>query len=177
VPHTSGPLPTLSVRCTLRAPRNRALVLLSSPRRTSTAKGYRDIWKDHLRPLCALVWLKDTRTYHVQSWLNQIGAGELSRNTLKHVKSVVSGVFTLAKQQDYFQGENPARDSAVNPKSAEPSVDSDQAADPSQSPTQILQSPPPSTVWRLGRREKSRGPLRALSTEVRPVHAPNSGTC
>jgi hypothetical protein len=25
-------------------------------KRPSTAKGYRDIWEDHLRPLCALVW-------------------------------------------------------------------------------------------------------------------------
>jgi integrase len=89
-------------------------------KRPSTAKGYRDIWEDHLKPLCAVVWLKDARTYHVQGWLNQIGAGKLSRNTLKHVKSVISGIFTLAKQQDYFQGENPARDSAVNPKAAEP---------------------------------------------------------
>ena len=89
-------------------------------KRPSTAKGYRDIWEDHLKPLCGQVWLKDTRTYHVQSWLNQVGAGKLSRNTLKHVKSVVSGIFTLAKQQDYFQGENPARDAAVNPKAAEP---------------------------------------------------------
>jgi integrase len=89
-------------------------------KRPSTAKGCRDIWEDHLRPFCAKVWLKDVRTYHVQSWLNQIGVGKLSRNTLKHVKSVVSGIFTLAKQQDYFQGENPARDSAINPKAAEP---------------------------------------------------------
>ena len=89
-------------------------------KRPSTAKGYRDIWEDHVRPLSEQVWLKDTRTYHVQGWLNQIGAGKLSRNTLKHVKSVISGIFTLAKQQDYFQGENPARDSAVNPKAAEP---------------------------------------------------------
>jgi integrase len=44
----------------------------------------------------------------------------LSRNTLKHVKSVISGIFTLAKQQDYFQSENPVRDSAVNPRAAEP---------------------------------------------------------
>ena len=73
-------------------------------RRPSTAKGYRDIWEDHLKPLSEQVWLKDTRTYHVQGWLNQIGAGKLSRNTLKHVKSVISGIFTLAKQQDYFQG-------------------------------------------------------------------------
>jgi integrase len=89
-------------------------------KRPSTAKGYRDIWEDHLKPIAEHVWLKDTRTYHVQGWLNQIGAGKLSRNTLKHVKSVVSGIFTLAKQQDYFQGENPARDSAVDPKAAEP---------------------------------------------------------
>jgi integrase len=89
-------------------------------KRPSTAKGYRDIWEDHLRPFCSAVWLKDARTYHVQSWLNQVGAAKLSRNTLKHVKSVISGIFTLAKQQDYFQGENPARDSAINPRAAEP---------------------------------------------------------
>lgn len=93
---------------------------IAEHKRPSTEKGYRDIWEDHLKPLAERVWLKDTRTYHVQGWLNQIGAGKLSRNTLKHVKSVVSAIFTLAKQQDYFQGENPARDSAVNPKAAEP---------------------------------------------------------
>ncbi|MGO9647606.1 MAG: tyrosine-type recombinase/integrase [Terriglobales bacterium] len=93
---------------------------IAEHKRPSTAKGYRDIWEDHLKPLSQQVWLKDTRTYHVQGWLNQIGTGKLSRNTLKHVKSVISGIFTLAKQQDYFQGENPARDSAVNPKAAEP---------------------------------------------------------
>ena len=36
----------------------------------------------------------------------------LSRNSLRHIKSIVSGIFTLAKQQDYFRGENPARDTA-----------------------------------------------------------------
>ena len=76
-------------------------------KRPSTAKGYGHIWEDHLRARSAAVWLKDTRTYHVQSWLNQIGASSLSRNSLKHVKSVVSGIFTLAKQQDYFQGRIP----------------------------------------------------------------------
>jgi integrase len=89
-------------------------------KRPSTAKGYQDIWEDHLKPLCSQLWLKDTRTYHVQGWLNQIGAGSLSRNTLKHIKSVVSAIFTLAKQQDYFHAENPARDTAINPGAAEP---------------------------------------------------------
>jgi len=88
-------------------------------KRPSTAKSYRDIWEDHLKPLAEKVWLRDTRTFHVQHWLDQIGKGTLSRNTLKHIKSVVSGIFTLAKQQDYFQGENPARDTAINPKAAD----------------------------------------------------------
>src|SRR5205823_2328096 len=89
-------------------------------KRPSTAKGYRDIWERHLKPLCSDIWLRNTRTYQVQAWLNTIGAGGLSRNTLKHIKSVISAIFTLAKQQDYFQGENPARDTAVNPGAPEP---------------------------------------------------------
>lgn len=60
------------------------------------------------------------RTYYVQQWLNDISHdGKLSRNTLRHIKSVISAIFTLAKQQDYFQGENPARDTAINPAAAE----------------------------------------------------------
>jgi integrase len=89
-------------------------------KRPSTSKGYTDIWEDHLKAVAGEVWLKDARTFHVQSWLNQIGKGGLSRNTMKHIKSVVSGIFTLAKQQDYFQSENPARDTAINPKAPEP---------------------------------------------------------
>ena len=89
-------------------------------KRPSTSKSYRDIWKDHLKPLCGNFWLKDTRTYHVQGWLNQIGNSKLSRNTLKHIKSVISGIFKLAKQQNYFDRENPARDTVINPKAAEP---------------------------------------------------------
>ena len=57
----------------------------------------------------------------MQRWLNEIGkAGNLSRNSLRHIKSVISGLFTLAKQLDYFEGENPARDTAINPRAAEP---------------------------------------------------------
>jgi integrase len=88
-------------------------------KRPSTVKGYRDIWEGHLKPLCGDVWLKDARTFHVQGWLNEIASARLSRNTLKHIKSVISGIFTLAKQQDYFQAENPARDAKVDPRSAE----------------------------------------------------------
>lgn len=33
---------------------------------------------------------------------------------------MISGIFTLARQQDYFQAENPTRDTAVNPRAVEP---------------------------------------------------------
>jgi len=89
-------------------------------KRPSTEKGYRDIWEGHLEPLCAKVWLKNVRTFHAQNWMNEIAKKGLSRNTLKHVKSVISAIFTLAKQLDYFQGENPARGAAINPAAAEP---------------------------------------------------------
>lgn len=89
-------------------------------KRSSTAKGYRDIWEDHLQAIAEKVWLRDSRTFHAQQWLNHIGKdGKLSRNTLHHIKSVISAIFTLAKQQDYFRGENPARDTAINPAAAE----------------------------------------------------------
>jgi integrase len=64
--------------------------------------------------------MKNVRTFHVQNWLDMIGAKGLSRNTLKHIKSVISAIFKLAKQQDYFHGENPAKDTAVNPSAPEP---------------------------------------------------------
>jgi integrase len=88
--------------------------------RPSTARGYRNIWEDHLKTLAAGEWMKNVRTFHVQSWLNSIGEKGLSRNTLKHIKSVISAIFKLAKQQGYFDGQNPATDTAVNPKAAEP---------------------------------------------------------
>jgi hypothetical protein len=73
-------------------------------KRPSTLKGYRDVWEDHLKARCERTWLKEVRTYTVQGWLNEIGKEGLSRNSLRHVKSIVSGIFTLAKQQDYFEG-------------------------------------------------------------------------
>jgi hypothetical protein len=90
-------------------------------KRPSTLKGYRDIWQDHLKARCGTMWLKNTRTHHVQGWLNEIGSsdGALSRNTQRHIKSTISGIFTLAKQQDYFQGENPTRDTAIAPSAPE----------------------------------------------------------
>ena len=109
--------------------------------RPSTAKSYREIWEKHLKGHAAKALLKNVRTHHVQDWLNQIGAAGLSRNTLKHIKSVVSGMFKLAKQQAYFDGENPARDTRVNPKAAEPKETYAYSLDEIQSMLAVLPEP------------------------------------
>jgi hypothetical protein len=65
-------------------------------RRPSTYKNCRDVWAHHVQPVSSRerTSLKETRTFTVQKWLNQIGKGDLSRNSLKRIKSTLSGVFT-----------------------------------------------------------------------------------
>jgi len=72
-------------------------------KRPSTVKCYRDIWEDHLKPVCADVWMKNVRTFHVQGWLNKIAEKGLGRNSQKHVKSTLSAIFNVAKQQGLFR--------------------------------------------------------------------------
>jgi integrase len=90
-------------------------------KRASTYKGYRDIWEDHLKPTTSRERgsMKNVRTFTVQNWLNQIGKDSLSRNSLKHIKSTISGIFTLAKQLGYFDGANPVQGTATNPNAPE----------------------------------------------------------
>jgi integrase len=89
--------------------------------RPSTLKGYQDIWEGHLKPRCADFLVKDAKTYNVQQWLDSISQpAELGRRTLQHIKCCLSAIFKLAKQQGYFVGENPVRDTAVAPSAKEP---------------------------------------------------------
>jgi integrase len=44
----------------------------------------------------------------------------LSKNSLKRIQSVLSGVFALAKQLGYYEGVNPLQDTRVDPRAAEP---------------------------------------------------------
>ncbi len=79
-------------------------------KRPSTYKGYSDIWRNHVKGRCSGVWLKDVRTCDIQEWLDQIAKpGTLGRNSLKHIKTFLSAVFKLAKQQGYYRAENPVR--------------------------------------------------------------------
>ena len=92
-------------------------------KRPATAKSARDLWEDHLKPATSRYSksMKDVRTCDVQGWLDQVAAGrDLSRNTLKHVKSALSGYFSLAKRLGYFDGANPVAGTAISPTAREP---------------------------------------------------------
>ena len=91
-------------------------------KKPSTLKGYNDIWEQHLRAVGSneRANLKDLRTFTVQRWLDQIGEEKLSRNSLKRIQSVLSGIFKQAKRLGYYDGVNPVQDTAVNPHAAPP---------------------------------------------------------
>lgn len=90
----------------------------------STYRGYKNVWESYVKPLVSRqrTNLKDFKTCHVQRWLDQIGQGNLSRNSLKRIKSMISGCFAEAKRLGFYNGENPARDTKVNPHAAAPAA-------------------------------------------------------
>ena len=60
--------------------------------------------------------MREIRTCDIQQILDDIAqTGLLGSNSLRHIKSQISGIFSHAKQQGYFDGENPARNTAVPP--------------------------------------------------------------
>jgi integrase len=86
------------------------LPFVKQQKRPSTSRGYNQMWADYLRKRCEDAWMREVRTHHVQSWLEEIGrAHGISKTTLKHVKNFLSGVFRHAAQQGFFDGASPVR--------------------------------------------------------------------
>jgi len=94
---------------------------IKTNRRPSTYKNSRDVWNHHVRALASSerVTLKNVRTFTVQGWLDQIGRSDLSRSSLKRIKSTLSGAFRQAKQLGYFDGQNPVQGTSVNPHASD----------------------------------------------------------
>jgi len=89
---------------------------MEQQKRPSTVKGYRDIWTNHLKCRSTGLWMREIRTCDIQRILDDVAKpGLLGSNSLRHIKSQISGIFSYAKQQGYFDGENPARNTAVPP--------------------------------------------------------------
>jgi integrase len=88
--------------------------------RDSTMKGYRDVWNDHVKNRLDGLTLRQFRTVHGEQMLSRIAHDTgLSRNSLKRIKSFLSGVFKQAKRLGILDGVNPIMDVSV-PRSKEP---------------------------------------------------------
>jgi len=106
--------------------------------RFSTHCSYVTLWDRHLKAHCKNLWLREVRTHHLQMVLDHLAEAdclarcatchrlpdqhrctdhepvlELTHNTLKHYKVPLSGIFKFAKQQGFYDGTNPAQDTAV----------------------------------------------------------------
>lgn len=87
----------------------------------STVAGYKTLWKIYLSPRLGKITLRDFRTVDAANLLREIhSAHNLGRTMLKHIKSLLSGVFTYAKNQGVLDGVNPVRDAMISKKAAAP---------------------------------------------------------
>ena len=82
--------------------------------RASTRKGYREIWKNHMSDRVGQIRLREFRTVDASRMLKAIAEEhDLSKTTLQHIKSVLSGVFSHAKNEGAFDGVNPVQDARI----------------------------------------------------------------
>jgi integrase len=88
-------------------------------KRPSTYRGYKAMWEDYLNARCRDLRLREFRTCNGEKLLADIARQRrLSRNTLKHIKSLLSGVFKHAKRIGVLNGTNPMQDVSI-PKGEE----------------------------------------------------------
>jgi integrase len=89
-------------------------------KRPSTAKGYKEIWANHVKPRIGDIPVRDFRTVDGSKLLKAIAAkNDLGKATLQHIKSMLSGVFTFAKNEGLYDGVNPMQDVLI-PKARRP---------------------------------------------------------
>ena len=112
---------------------------VEAERRASTNKGYREIWENHIRERIGQIRLREFRTVHASKMLRTIADEcDLTKTTLQHIKSVLSGVFTYAKNEGAYDGFNPVQGAMIPGKGTrtegdlrvQPGSDSTDLADP-----------------------------------------------
>jgi integrase len=87
--------------------------------RASTSKGHHEIWSNHLRPRTGELRLREFRTVDASRMLRAIAKEkELTTTTLQHIKSVLSTIFTYARNEGAFHGANPV-DKVLIPRHAQ----------------------------------------------------------
>ena len=89
--------------------------------RASTYKGYRDIWNLYLSGRVGEIRLRRFRTVDASRMLRAVADDcDLTKTTLQHIKSVLSGIFTHAKNEGAYDGENPVEGARIPRNAREP---------------------------------------------------------
>src|SRR5713226_2656382 len=87
-------------------------------RRASTSKGHHEIWINQIREQVGDIHLREFRTLDASRMLRAIAReSDLTKTTLQHIKSVLSTIFTYAKNEGAFDGVNPV-DGVLIPRHA-----------------------------------------------------------
>ncbi len=91
-------------------------------RRASTSKGHHEIWSNHLRDRVGEFRLREFRTVDASRMLRAIAKEkDLTTTTLQHIKSVLSTIFTYARNEGAFDGANPV-DGVLVPRRRMPTI-------------------------------------------------------
>lgn len=85
----------------------------------STINGYEKLWQARLKPYVGDKALRDFRTVDAANLLSELAQRALGRRSLHHVKSLLSGIFSYAKNLGVLDGGNPVQ-GAMIPKKAKP---------------------------------------------------------
>ncbi len=97
------------------------LPFIENETRASPKKGYREIWNNHMCDRVGEIRVRDFRTVHASRMLRAIAdENDLSKTTLQHIKSVLSGIFTHAKNEGAFDGANPIQGTRIPSNAHEP---------------------------------------------------------
>ena len=89
--------------------------------RASTKKGYREIWINHISKRVGPIRMREFRTVDASRMLKAIAdEKDLTKTTLQHIKSVLSAIFTHAKNEGAFDGVNPAQGARIPRNTREP---------------------------------------------------------
>jgi len=86
----------------------------------STVHGYSKLWNDALRPRVGEIRLRDFKTVDAANTLSYFTAKGWGRCSLKHAKSLLSGIFTYAKNLGVLDAVNPVQGTIIPRKAAAP---------------------------------------------------------
>lgn len=86
----------------------------------STVNGYTKLWRDALCPRVGEIRLRDFKTIDAANMLTGLAAKGWGRRSLQHAKSLLSGIFTYAKNLGVLDGINPVQGTLIPRKAAAP---------------------------------------------------------